>query len=466
MLEDIRWLYLASLGVLVSLVSVFAAVQPAGAYSASQTEAQSDPYAFPNVDLCCKPKAPVVSFCSRNPNARRCICRRDPENPICFAPDNDGDDDDDGPNDHGRHRTLVVDCGASSHSGKRVFNSLQDAVDYARPRTKILVRGGFPGGDCREHVHIQKSLTIEGQGGSPAIVNGCVTVTGEGRQTVYLRNLQILGTTTGLTGTDCARPPARFTGFDGRSYSQSVIDDHAISALSVAGSTLHGDGLLVRSAQAALDAEQSVVSLRNSTLAAISGAGFAVRMDRTEASLTDVVVAGGVTGISAHMLDRHPVRFTRVEVQGARSQYGAHAFGSKALIVRVFDEGLPAVPFGSSSSFSWTGGGVQGFKHAVEVGPGVVASFSGLRVVAPERGFHVRAGARAEISGNSIDRTEDVAINVERGAGGSAVSNNITRKRGYCFAVGGDEENDERDIDYDHFVMRGNSCSRERSYGW
>lgn len=460
MQADIRWLYLAALGVLVSLVSVFAAVEPAAAYSASQTEAQSDPYAFPNVDLCCKPKPPAVPYCSRYPNARRCVCKRDPQDPVCYG--YDYNDDQDAPHG-GWRRTLVVDCGAASYPGSRVISSLQEAVDRARDGATILVRGGFPGGDCREHVHIEKSLTIVGQGSSPAIVNGCVTVTGVRRSTVTLRNLQILGTTTGLNGTDCGRPPANFTGFDGKLYRQSVLDDHALSALSVAGSTLYGHDLLVRSAQAALDSEQSVVTINNSTLASVSGAGFAVRMDRTEANLTDVVVAGGVTGISAHMLDRHPVRFTRVEVQGARTQAGAFALGSKALVVRVFDEGLPATPFGQASPFSWTGGGIQGFKNAVEVGPGVVSSFSGLRVAAPERGFHVRAGARADLSSNTIDRTEDAAINVERGAAGTATANNITRKRGYCFIVEGDEENDERYIDSKYFTMRGNSCRRESS---
>ncbi len=458
MQADIRWLYLAALGVLVSLVSVFAVVEPAAAYGAAQTEAQSDPYAFPNVDLCCKPKPPAVPYCSRYPNAPRCVCRRDPHDPICA----NGDWEE--PTGEGwRHGTLIVDCGASPRPGSRVFNSLQDAVDQARRGATILVRGGFPGGDCREHVHIQKSVAIIGQGNMPAIVNGCVTVTGEKRPTVTLRNLQILGTTTGLNGADCGRPAANFTGFDGKLYKQNVLDDYALSALSVAGSTLYGHDLLVRSAQAALDAEQSVVTINNSTLASVSGAGFAVRMDRTEASLSDVVVAGGVTGVSAHMLDRHPVRFTRVEVQGARTQAGAFALGSKALVVRVFDEGLPAVPFGQVSSFSWTGGGIQGFKNAVEVGPGVVSSFNGLRIAAPERGFHVRAGARADLSSNTIDRTEDAAINVERGAAGTATANNVTRKRGYCFIVEGDEENDERYIDSKYFTMRGNSCRRESS---
>lgn len=463
MQADIRWLYLASLGVLVSLVSIFAAVEPAAAYSAAQTEAQSDPYAFPNVDLCCQPKPPAVPYCSRYPNARRCVCKHNPHDPVCYG----YDDEDEGPTGDWR-RTLVVDCGASSHPGARVLSSLQYAVDRARDGATILVRGGFPGGDCREHVHIEKSLTIVGQGNSPAIVNGCVTVTGVRRATVTLRNLQILGTTTGLNGSDCGRPPADFTGFDGKRYKQNVLDDHALSALSVAGSTLYGHDLLVRSAQAALDSEQSVVTINNSTLASISGAGFAVRMDRTEASLTDVIVAGGVTGISAHMLDRHPVRLTRVDVQGARTQAGSFALGSTALVVRVFDEGLPAAPFGQVASFSWSGGGIQGFKNAVEIWPGVVSSFNGLRVAVPERGFHVRAGARTDLSNNSIDRTEDVAIDVERGASGSAIANNITRKRGYCFIVEGDEENDERYIDSKHFTMRGNSCRREGSgaFGW
>lgn len=465
MQANTRWLFLATLGVLVSLVSVFAAVEPAQAYGASQTEAQSDPYAFPNVELCCKPKAPAVPFCSRYPNARRCVCKRDPENPICYTPD---EDDDGYHGGGGYHRTLVVDCGATSSSRSRVFGSLQEAVDFAKPRTRILIRGGFPGGDCREHVHIQKSLTIEGDGGSPAIVNGCVTVTGEGRPTVHLRNLQILGTTTGLNGSDCSRPSARYTGFDGRSHPQRVLDDYAVSALSVAGSSVYGEGLLVRSAQAALDSEQSIVSLRRSTLASVSGAGFAVRMDLTEATLSDVTVAGGKTGISANMLDRHPVRFERVEVQSSRTQYGEYAPGGLALVVRVFDEGLPAVPLGQTAPFTWNGGAIQGFANGVEVAPGVVASFSGLRVATAKRGFHIRAGARAELSGNTIEKFEDVGINVERGAAGSAASNNVTRKRGYCFSVGGDDANDERYIDSHHFVMRGNACNKERSgaFNW
>jgi hypothetical protein len=455
MQADFRWFYLTALGVLVSLVSVFAAVQPAEAYGAAQTEAQSDPYAFPNVDLCCKPKPPRVPYCVRFPNAWSCVCKNDRgENPLCNRRPEEGP-------------TLTVDCGAASYPGSRFFTSLQEAVDYARRGSTIFVRGGFPGGDCREHVHIQKSLTIVGQGPSPAIINGCVTVTGEGRPTVHLRNLQILGTTTGLNGTSCARPSAMYTGFDGRSYPQRILDDYAVSALSVAGSTVHGEGLLVRSAQAALDTEHSVVSMSRSTLAAIQGAGFSVRMDRTEATFNDVIVAGGSTGISAHMLDRHPVRFNRVDVQNARSQFGEYSKGGRALIVRVFDEGLPALLPGQSAAFTWTGGSVQGFRNAVEVGPGVLAAFNGLRIAAV-RGFDIRAGAQADLSGNTIERIEEVGINVESGAGGSAIANNLSRKEGRCFCVGRDCDNDDEDIRSHHFVLRGNVCRSERSglFGW
>jgi hypothetical protein len=358
---------------------------------------------------------------------------------------------------------LVVDCGAASYPGSRIFGSLQEAVDYARPRTTILVRGGFPGGDCREHVRIEKSLTIEGQGNSPAIVNGCLTITGPGRPTVYLRNLQILGTTTGLNGTDCQRRPVMYTGFDGRNYPQNVSGDYAISALSVAGSTVYGDRLLVRSAQAALDTEQSIVWLKDSTLAANPGARFSVRMDRTEASLEKITVAGGVTGISAQMLDRHPMRLSRVDLQSARSQYGDNSRGARGLVVRVFDEGLPALPTGIADSFTWEGGTVQGFDEAVDIGQGVVANIDGIKVVAPKTGFIVRSGATAGLTRNTIERVEGVGINVERRAAGKAVANNVSRKSGDCFCVGGDCDDDDEDIDSKIFVLQGNACRRERS---
>lgn len=459
MQADFRWLMLASLGVLVSVVSVFAVVSPAGAYSASQTEAQSDPYAFPNVDLCCRPKPPRVPHCVRHPDAPSCICRRDPENPVCREPD------DGFPGGWPPPRRVVVDCGAQYYPDSRVFTSLQEAVDSVRPWTTIVVRGGFPGGDCREHVRIDKSLSIEGDGNAPAIVNGCVTIAGRGRPTVHLRNLQILGTTTGLNGSDCHRQSVPFTGFDGHPYELRTSGDYAISALSVAGSTLIGEGLLVRSAQAALDADQSVVTLNGGVLAANPGARFSVRLDRAEVKLSRVTVAGGSTGISAKMLDRHPMTFDDIQLQSARSQYGEYSKGDDGVVVSLVNEGLPALPAGGAALFTWNRGSVQGFENAVTFDPGVSAYFGGAKLIEPRQGFIVRAGARVELAGNTIERAKLVGIRVDGGASGQAIANNISRKDGDCFCIAGECRDDEDDIDYRRFELRGNVCRREGS-GW
>jgi hypothetical protein len=306
---------------------------------------------------------------------------------------------------------------------------------------------------------------IEGDGGAPAIVNGCVTITGPGRPTVKLRNLQILGTTTGLNGSDCQRHPVMYTGFDGRAYPQHISGDYAISALSVAGSTLYGDNLLVRSAEAALDAEQSVISLSGSTLAANPGARFSVRLERAEATLKTVTVAGGGTGIFVRMLDRHPMTFDNVQLQPARSQYGESSRGRKGVVVSVVDEGLPALPAGGTAPFTWNGGAIQGFDEAVILDSGVSAVVRRARIVQPERGFSVRTGASVELAENTIERVNGVGISVERGALGRAVSNNVSRKGGECFCVGNDCDDDDDDIETRYFELRGNVCHRE-GWGW
>ena len=73
MQAKMQWLVLAICSVILS-AAAYSVVESgsAMAYSAAQGEAMTDPYTYPNVDLCCKPKVPRVPYCRSHPDSPRC----------------------------------------------------------------------------------------------------------------------------------------------------------------------------------------------------------------------------------------------------------------------------------------------------------------------------------------------------------------------------------------------------------
>lgn len=467
MQEKVRWLLLAgfavvSLGAAIALV----ALPPAQAYSAAQGEAMTDPYSYPDVDLCCKPKPKSVPYCVRHPEAKRCYCKEHPEDvQECSG---NSSDDPNAPNAPPPMQDVTVDCG-TTYSGGSEFNSLQEAIDYVEWGGTISVRSGFPGGDCREHVHINKSVTIqgmeEGNRRTPVIINGCLTIAGEDRPRVVLNDVQILGTTTGLNGDTCSRERARYTGYDGRIHDQRIDGVYNVTALSVAGGTLVGNNVVVRSAAHALDADHSEIDLTNARLAARPDAEIAVSLEGSQARFSDVTVAGGLIGVRAWMMDRHPVNFDRVNIQSSRTQSGNAAAGDIGLIVEMVDEGLPALPGAEAESFTWSVGEIRGFKSGVVLGAGSNSSISNVTVHEPSFGFTVKSAATATLTGNRIERSRSIALSLERGALGRASSNAASYVDGDCFCSDGDCDEDDDDIKTGPYKLDGNSCQREHGRG-
>jgi hypothetical protein len=319
-------------------------------------------------------------------------------------------------------------------------------------------------------VRIEKSVMIQGENDynnrAPVIINGCLTITGTERPRVELHDVQILGTTSGLNGGTCARARARFTGFDGHSHEQDFEGPLNVSALSVAGASLVGSNVLVRSAAHALDADHSYINLTDSNLAANPDSDIAIGLERSEAVFSDVAVAGGKTGVKALMLDRHAIRFDGVKILPARTQGGTLSVGEFGLDVAMVDEGLPGLPAAEAQSFSWSKGEIRGFKNGIVLHGGTGSQISEVSVVDPRVGIAVDAYATAILDSNKVERSSSVAIKLEKGAQGRAVSNSLTCVDGECVCYGGDCDDDDEDIKSGLFKLGGNTCHRDRRGRW
>ena len=524
-----NWIAMLVLAVGTATAGMFALASSAAAYSAAQAEAQTDPsndpYNFPNIELCCKPHHQrPASYCDRHPDSDRCICRRRSGHRRSHRDSDTGDDHDDwqgsdtshhdhdacrrhggdgygGGDDSSGNDSVEVDCGADGDSDY-VFTSLQEAVNYVEPGGVIRVRSAFPGNGCTGNVVITKDLTIQGitttsrgddhRYGSrsgddayrdagddrygarrpvAAVVDGCVSIWGAGRPRVVLRDIEILGTTSGYWK-DCNARPETHVGSSGLTAPRLRSGDNLFTALMVDGATLIGSNVSVRSAGRAFYAEHSVVQLTGGNLAAhpaYEAADAAVWLLRTQADLRGVAIAGGRDGMIVSMLDRYPVTFTDVSILPVRTQVGGVYpedgrlyRGKTGVRVTVDYENLPSTDYHDLASFRWSGGTVHGYRQGIDLGPGVNAAITGVSIVDTKRGVHIARGAQAAFDSNKIAGSESVAIQIEPGATGQASTNDVSCAHGECICYGGDCDNDESDVRAPGFLLRGNVCRRER----
>ena len=511
----LSWSLVGALIALCFGAALFALPQPATAYSAAQAEAQTDPgndpYNFPSIELCCHPHVPHwPSYCERFPDAPRCSCRRrhhhhhHDDGDDAYDGDHHGDRGDDegdrscegGEGWHGSHHgdEVDVDCGADPRN-RHVFTTLQEAVEYVEPGGLIRVRSAFPGSGCVGNIVITKSLTIQGVGasggdgygehgrsadepyrgapgeGNPvtAVVDGCVSIWGPGRPRVTLRDIEILGTTTGYVK-DCNPVPAVNEGSSGLTPPRTRTGENLFTALMVDGGTLVGSNLSVRSAGRAFFAEHSVVELTGGNLAAhpaYDAADAAVWLLRTQANLRGVSIAGGRDGVIISMLDRYPVTFTDVAILPVRTQVGGVYpedgrlyRGKTGVRVKVDYEDLPSTADHDVANFRWTGGTVHGYRQGIDIGPGVNGSITGVTIVDTKRGVHFDRGAQIAFDTNKITGSQDVALQIEPGAVGGASSNDISWVHGECICYG-DRCGGESDSDRGNFALHENVCRSE-----
>jgi hypothetical protein len=517
----LNWVAVGVLSALATVAGPFALTSPALAYSAAQAEAQTepynDPYSFPNIELCCKPHPPhPSSYCDRFPDSPRCICRR--------RHHGHGHGDDDGDRDGGHHGhhdddgdhecrdggwhgsgggdSVDVDCGANPKS-RHVFTTLQEAVDDVEPGGVIRVRSAFPGSGCVGNIVITKSLTIQGVGaafdgdrgdrgargddayrGAPgdrepvtAVVDGCISIWGPGRPRVALRDIEILGTTTGYVK-DCNPVPTVNEGSNGLTPPRSRSGENLFTALMVDGGTLIGSNVSVRSAGRAFYAEHSVVEFTGGNFAAhpaYDAADAAVWLLRTQAAFRGVSIAGGRDGVVISMLDRYPVTFTDVAILPVRTQVGGVYpedgrlyRGKTGVRVKVDYEDLPSTADHDVAEFKWSGGTVHGYRQGIDVGPGVNGTITGVAIVDTKRAAHFARGAQVAFDSNKITGSQGVALQIDPGAIGEASANEISCTNGECICYGDHCGKDDSDIDAHGFVLRGNQCrsehDRHRSY--
>ena len=520
----LNWVAIALLSAVATVAGLLALTSSASAYSAAQAEAQTepsnDPYSFPNIELCCKPHVPrPPSYCQRFPDSPRCLCRRRHHGHVHRHGDDDDRDaaydgghhgDHDGDHDGDRdcrdgggwdgsnsYDSLDVDCGAAPRS-RHVYTTLQDAVDDVDPGGVIRVRSAFPGNGCVGNVVITKSVTIQGVGSyggdayrdgpgdNPyrgpgdrpdsrrpvtAVVDGCLSIWGPGRPRVVLRDIEILGTTTGYAR-DCNPAPEVNEGSTGLTPPRTRTGDNLFTALMVDGATLVGSNLSVRSAGRAFFAEHSVVEFSGGNFAAhpaYEAADAAVWLLRSQADFRGVSIAGGRDGVVISMLDRYPVSFTDVSVLPVRTQVGGVYpedgrlyRGKTGVRVKVDYEGLPSTADHDVAAFRWTGGTVHGYRQGVDVGPGVNGAITGVAIVDAKRGVHFARGAQVAFDSNKITGSQGVAVQIDPGATGRATANELSCAHGECICYGGNCDTDDGDIDAPGFALHGNVCRRER----
>lgn len=481
------WSLAAALCGLALTLTLLALPKPALSYSAAQAEAQtdpsSDPYDFPGIQVCCRQQR------SHGP----AYCERYPDDPRC-------DDDRRGRrgkrhgNGHGHGDDVVdVDCGAGPKA-RRVFTSLQEAVEYVDEGGLIRVRSAFPGNGCVGNVVITKSVTIVGIGenggesadgddayrgpprsGRPitAVVDGCISIWGPGRPRVSLRDLEILGTTSGYVK-DCNPVPTINVGTTGLTPPRQRSGENLFTALMVDGGILTGSNVSVRSAGRAFYAEHSVVEITGGNFAAhpaYDAADAAMWLLRTQARLEGVSIAGGRDGVVISMLDRYPVTFKDVAILPVRTQVGGVYpadgrlyRGNTGIRIKVDYEDLPSTADHEVAQFNWTGGTVHGYRQGIDVGPGVNGAINGLTIVDTKRAAHFARGAQLAFTNNKITGNQHVGIQIDPGAIGQASNNDVTWIRGDCICYG-DECNGEHDTVVGGFELHGNVCRSDRGRG-
>ncbi len=511
----LNWFAMGLLSAAATITGLFALTSPASAYSAAQAEAQTepanDPYSFPNIELCCKPHPPrPPSYCDRFPESPRCICRRrhhghghgdDGDRDGGYDGGHHGHHDDDGDREcrdeggHGSHGhdSVDVDCGANPKS-RHVFTTLQEAVEEVEAGGVIRVRSAFPGSGCVGNIVITKSLTIQGVGGAvddgyrgargddayrgapgdrepvTAVVDGCISIWGPGRPRVTLRDIEILGTTTGYNK-DCNPAPEVNEGSTGLTPPRTRTGENLFTALLVDGGTLIGSNVSVRSAGRAFFAEHSVVEFTGGNFAAhpaYDAADAAVWLLRTQATFRGVSIAGGRDGVVISMLDRYPVTFTDVAVLPVRTQVGGVYpadgrlyRGKTGVRIKVDYEDLPSTADHDVAEFKWSGGTVHGYRQGVDVGPGVNGSITGVAIVDTKRAVHFARGAQIAFDSNKITGSQGVAIQIDPGAVGQASANDVSCAHGECICYGGDCASGDAGIEAPGFALRSNVCRRE-----
>jgi hypothetical protein len=424
------------------------ATRQASAYSAAQAEAQSDPYDFPNVELCCKKRPQHVPYCVRHPGAPQCVCRRDPDNPIC--------QNGDGPPD-GDHAT--VSCGGPrKHAYPSIATALAALPDKGG-RIRLWNWGCDP---SITGLVIDRAVVIEpadrAQGERAGLYGGgCASVAPHhAGAVVSLRNLDIEGCFVVRRG----RLDLQEVNLASRSTSDAVRVDGG--SLSATDSTIRARGIAINAVRGAM------ISLNRGRFASGPNADQVVYLDVDRADLrgagreAPLLIKGGEVGVRIGLNGRYPVKLGDVQIQrGDHQDIQRFGWGEAGVVVggAATSDDFPTLPGLPGASFSFKGGDISGYEEGLVLSGGLRSEVEGVSVTGARRGIAVGAGVLADLKGNRIMRSKRVGIDLEGGAIGTAYYNIIHADRGECVCYDGDCTS-RRDRVFGHgaFQMYGTDC--------
>ena len=408
------------------------AAVPAQAYSGSQAEAQmdpsNDPYSFPNIQLCCKPKKKV----SR------------PHRPW-YGPNGPGP----GPGGPGGP-VQYVSCGEPR---PYTSSSIGEALDRLRNGGRIRV---LPYGACDiSGLSIDESVVIESAeeyGGRAELRSGsCATVApGYGSSVVGFSNIDIDGCLVVQNGR---------------------LDFNRVNLASRgAGDAVRLNGGSFSSTESTIRARGPAINAVRGTMVSLTGGGFAsgaraeqvIALNVDGANLQNTLVKGGLVGVRVGMSGRYPVVFNRVQVtRGEAAEIYQIGPGQAGIVVggNAPGDDLPSLPSLPGVSFSIEGGVIAGFVDGLVFAPGSRGSAKGVNIAYPGRGIVVGAGAAVDLRENRITKSKRVGIDLAAGASGQASFNDIQCDDGRCVCYGGDcTSRSDRDFGNGAFRMSGTRC--------
>jgi hypothetical protein len=395
--------------------------KPALAYSGAQAEAQSDPsdpYSFPNIELCCKKK-----------HHRKHGYPKPPWPP--------------GPTG------LLVNCGAPE---PHAYSSIGEALHHARDGSHIRVRAGAA---CDiTGLTIDRGVLIESVDYS------------------YGARVQ-------LRTNDCAvvAPvyPSSVVAFRGVDIDGCLVvqhgrlDFHEVNLASRwAGDAVRLNGGSFSSTDSTIRARGTAVNAVRGTMVSLTGGGFAsgaraeaaVALAVDGATVQNTLIKGGVVGVRVGMTSRHPVTFNRVQVlRGEANEIYQIGPGQAGIVVGGSAPGddLPSLPSLPGAAFSIEGGVIAGYADALVFAPGSRGAAKGVNIAYPGRGIVVGAGAAVDLRENRMTHVKRTGIDLASGAVGSASFNDIQCDHGDCVCYGGSCTS-RSDRDWGGFRMSGTRC--------
>jgi hypothetical protein len=400
----------------------------ASAYSGAQAEAQSDPYAFPNIQLCCKKKPH-----RKRPNGG---------NGYPYPP---GDDD----NGYPSRGSVRVSCGEPQRYS---YSSIREALDHIGEGGRIRVR---PGAACDiSGLVIDQGVVIESDDyayGARAELRGgeCASVApAYGSSVVAFRGVDIDGCITvqhGRLDFNEVNLASRGTG----------------DAVRLNGGAFSATDSTIRARGTAVNAVRGVtVSLTGGGFASGARAESVIQLSVDGANLQNTMIKGGIVGVRIGMTGRYPVAFNRVQVlRGEAAEIYQIGPGQAGIVVGGPAPGddLPSLPSLPGTSFTIEGGVIAGYADALVFSPGTRGAAKGVSIAHPGRGIVVGAGAAVDLRDNRITRSKRTGIDLAAGAVGSASFNDIQCDSGNCVCYGGDCTS-RSDRDFGAFRMSGTRC--------